>query len=199
MEDRRKEILKYLDNIKKAETEYIESDCDRSVLYGVIKFIRNEYERKLVNRSFSEAKYYKLFLLLFLEKIKQNILFENSLVDIFEREYNDFCSKLYHISSEALRLTDASMSICKSDPIESNSTESVNMTKQRSKRCNYPQKISKILKNWLKENVNHPYPSEAEKAHFCEKTGLDVAQINNWFINARRRILPYIKDKHADN
>ena len=36
----------------------------------------------------------------------------------------------------------------------------------------------------------HPYPSEEEKAMLCQQTNLTLNQINNWFTNARRRLLP---------
>lgn len=47
-----------------------------------------------------------------------------------------------------------------------------------------------LLKKWLFSNRYHPYPTEAEKESLCKKTGMCMKQLNNWFINARRRILP---------
>ncbi|KAM0676567.1 Homeobox protein tos8 [Binucleata daphniae] len=67
---------------------------------------------------------------------------------------------------------------------------------KKCKRANYPKQISKILKNWLRNNIQSPYPSEIEKAELAKLTGLDQTQINNWFINARRRILPMLKNNN---
>jgi len=36
----------------------------------------------------------------------------------------------------------------------------------------------------------HPYPTEDEKQELMRQTGLQMNQISNWFINARRRQLP---------
>lgn len=48
----------------------------------------------------------------------------------------------------------------------------------------------KKLREWLQQHTNEPYPDEDQKDTLSMETGLTVTQINNWFINARRRILP---------
>jgi len=37
--------------------------------------------------------------------------------------------------------------------------------------------------------LKHPYPTEEEKKQIALQTNLTLIQVNNWFINARRRIL----------
>lgn len=44
------------------------------------------------------------------------------------------------------------------------------------------------LKNWLFEHFTHPYPTDADKEHLAKESSLTITQVNNWFINARRRI-----------
>uniref|UniRef100_A0A1D1Z1V5 Homeobox protein knotted-1-like 1 n=1 Tax=Anthurium amnicola TaxID=1678845 RepID=A0A1D1Z1V5_9ARAE len=43
------------------------------------------------------------------------------------------------------------------------------------------------LLDWWKVHYRWPYPTEEEKAKLAEVTGLDQKQINNWFINQRKR------------
>jgi hypothetical protein len=57
-------------------------------------------------------------------------------------------------------------------------------------RSKLPSRATAILKQWLFENWYHPYPTDAQKRRLGEDTGLSVPKINNWFTNARRRILP---------
>jgi DNA-directed RNA polymerase delta subunit len=45
------------------------------------------------------------------------------------------------------------------------------------------------MKDWLYTHVDNPYPSQADKDAMVDATGLTIKQINNWFINARRRYL----------
>ncbi|KAI5633751.1 homeobox KN domain-containing protein [Phthorimaea operculella] len=42
---------------------------------------------------------------------------------------------------------------------------------------------------------HHPYPSEDQKKQLAQDTGLTILQVNNWFINARRRIVQPMIDQ----
>lgn len=43
-------------------------------------------------------------------------------------------------------------------------------------------------------SFQHPYPTEDEKRQIASQTNLTLLQVNNWFINARRRILQPMLD-----
>jgi hypothetical protein len=45
------------------------------------------------------------------------------------------------------------------------------------------------LKAWIMspEHINHPYPTEKEKAEILADTGIDLKRLNNWFVNNRIR------------
>jgi len=66
-------------------------------------------------------------------------------------------------------------------------------TRNRKRRGNLPRQVTDILRTWFHEHLDHPYPSEEEKQKFMHATGLTLAQISNWFINARRRQLPALR------
>ena len=47
-----------------------------------------------------------------------------------------------------------------------------------------------MMMDWLRGHKDNPYPNDDEKAMLIKQTGLSINQINYWFTNARRRILP---------
>ncbi|KAE8144148.1 homeobox KN domain-containing protein [Aspergillus avenaceus] len=72
------------------------------------------------------------------------------------------------------------------DPIDS---------KNKRRRGNLPKPVTDILRAWFHEHLDHPYPSEEDKQMFMTRTGLTISQISNWFINARRRQLPALRNQ----
>jgi hypothetical protein len=43
-----------------------------------------------------------------------------------------------------------------------------------------------MLRQWLQDHSDHPYPSRKEKLALVKKTRLSKKQIQNWFTNARK-------------
>ncbi|OJJ89073.1 homeobox domain-containing protein [Aspergillus glaucus CBS 516.65] len=68
-------------------------------------------------------------------------------------------------------------------------------SRNRRRRGNLPKPVTDILRAWFHEHLDHPYPSEEDKQMFMTRTGLSISQISNWFINARRRQLPALRNQ----
>eukprot|EP00055_Hartaetosiga_balthica_P003088 m.6409 g.6409 ORF g.6409 m.6409 type:complete len:388 (+) comp2591_c0_seq1:94-1257(+) len=66
---------------------------------------------------------------------------------------------------------------------------------KQKRRANLPKATTNMLKAWLFDHHLHPYPSDIEKREMADKYNLSLSQINNWFINARRRLLHPLRSK----
>jgi len=47
-----------------------------------------------------------------------------------------------------------------------------------------------LMTDWLRQHRDNPYPNDDEKEALIASTRLTMNQINYWFTNARRRLLP---------
>lgn len=68
-------------------------------------------------------------------------------------------------------------------------------SKRQKKRGIFPKVATNIMRAWLFQHLSHPYPSEEQKKQLAQDTGLTILQVNNWFINARRRIVQPMIDQ----
>ncbi|WOL05561.1 hypothetical protein Cni_G14290 [Canna indica] len=50
-----------------------------------------------------------------------------------------------------------------------------------------PGDTTSTLKAWWQSHSKWPYPTEEDKSRLVQETGLQLKQINNWFINQRKR------------
>ncbi|XP_023378946.1 homeobox protein PKNOX1 [Pteropus vampyrus] len=64
----------------------------------------------------------------------------------------------------------------------------------KNKRGVLPKHATSVMRSWLFQHIGHPYPTEDEKKQIAAQTNLTLLQVNNWFINARRRILQPMLD-----
>ncbi|WCJ20149.1 Homeobox protein knotted-1-like 1 [Euphorbia peplus] len=58
---------------------------------------------------------------------------------------------------------------------------------KKRKKGKLPKEARQQLLDWWSRHYKWPYPSESQKIALADSTGLDQKQINNWFINQRKR------------
>jgi hypothetical protein len=56
-----------------------------------------------------------------------------------------------------------------------------------------------VLRQWLWDHLDNPYPSEEDKTELSDQLGLSMTQVNNWFTNARRRNVAKMREQKAKN
>ncbi len=61
---------------------------------------------------------------------------------------------------------------------------------EKVKRIKFSSEDVQILKNWLIKNKHNPYLTNHDLQKLIKETKMTPKQINIWFTNARRRILP---------
>ncbi|XP_042573349.1 homeobox protein PKNOX1 isoform X1 [Cyprinus carpio] len=69
----------------------------------------------------------------------------------------------------------------------------------KAKRGILPKHATNVMRSWLFQHIGHPYPTEDEKKQIALQTNLTLLQVNNWFINARRRILQPMLDASSSD
>ncbi|KAF7683372.1 Homeobox protein HD-2 [Astathelohania contejeani] len=201
MEKEENSIYKILKKLAIVEVDYVSNKLNRNELANAIKTLRREYEKYHEDNS-DKKVHFQICIAILLERIKQSILLEDHICEVVDGEYESYMHYLNETiqTIKGIGPLENTLEYEKINQFNSRLDQySANNEKTKQKRSNYPKQISRILKGWLKDNINNPYPTEDEKILLCDKTGLDQTQINNWFINARRRILPSMKGNRGND
>lgn len=205
MADSRVNLAVVIEMIRGVEADYLENRKSRRDVDFLIKKVREELKDEMLNNPISIFSFEEIACVyMILERMKKMFVFENRILQIIEVETDSCLNVFSHYGMDELpfdcyenilnpyatTLTRESLSQ-ERDPMY--------LRQAKLKRSNYPKRISRILQSWLKNNLTNPYPTESEKAMLIKSTGLTATQINNWFINARRRTLPYLKGQFRKN
>merc|ERR1712080_77004 len=157
-----------------------------SMLINVMDSIRSIEQ---LNESNEEEMLIIYFLL---ERFKKTLISERECMKIMSYQQESFYDTIKSANSYFNQLKSTIIS-GNYDGVSTQPDKESNNEKPKYRRANYPKQVSLILKTWLRRNIENPYPYEKEKAMLASQTGLDHTQINNWFINARRRVLPNLR------
>ncbi|XP_076847920.1 homeobox protein Meis1a [Brachyhypopomus gauderio] len=84
---------------------------------------------------------------------------------------------------------------CAASPSTGDDDDTDKDRRSSKKRGIFPKVATNIMRAWLFQHLTHPYPSEEQKKQLAQDTGLTILQVNNWFINARRRIVQPMIDQ----
>uniref|UniRef100_A0A4W5N6S9 PBX/knotted 1 homeobox 1 n=1 Tax=Hucho hucho TaxID=62062 RepID=A0A4W5N6S9_9TELE len=102
------------------------------------------------------------------------------------------------ISPQTIRINNTQLQLQLNQDLSSFFTQEDSSSKSN-KRGVLPKSATNIMRTWLFQHIGHPYPTEDEKKQLAIQTNLTLLQVNNWFINARRRILQPMMDSSASD
>ncbi|XP_021427159.2 homeobox protein PKNOX1 isoform X2 [Oncorhynchus mykiss] len=102
------------------------------------------------------------------------------------------------ISPQTIRINNTQLQLQLNQDLSSFFTQEDSSPKSN-KRGVLPKSATNIMRTWLFQHIGHPYPTEDEKKQLAIQTNLTLLQVNNWFINARRRILQPMMDSSASD
>ena len=181
------------------------------VAYAKEKFKRETFE--ILSKYGQKLNEYPLFPLLSLSEI--NYRFER-LENIIKYNYTDVIQDIIMVSKahakkvkEKNDLKTSQKTSCKFEKVEElpkekpepiithsiNTSKKIHKMREKRKcvkaaergRKTWPANATLVLKNWLTDHFNNPYPNYEEKVKLVEETGLTINQVHNWFTNARSR------------
>ncbi|EFC36711.1 predicted protein [Naegleria gruberi] len=131
--------------------------------------------RKLMEAKFSST----------LSDIESNFnQFDNNLSSTLKMIESDFKSLFETKKRGRIISSDTSSTMCDQDDYSTASGS------KKRKRSNFSKKDKELLIEWLQNHSDYPYPSDEEKDELLERVSMTKDQLETWFVNNRKRLLP---------
>uniref|UniRef100_A0A3P9AHY6 Homeobox domain-containing protein n=1 Tax=Esox lucius TaxID=8010 RepID=A0A3P9AHY6_ESOLU len=109
-----------------------------------------------------------------------------------------YCQSVGPVTSNTVLCCNSTLQVQLNQDLSNFFTQEDSSSKSN-KRGVLPKSATNIMRTWLFQHIGHPYPTEDEKKQLAIQTNLTLLQVNNWFINARRRILQPMMDSSASD
>jgi len=152
------------EEVQSTKTELKAKKYFRTYAYTIIADIRTKLEKNQLYHILPS-----LYIKQFVENVKGNLT----------QSYRELMVKLSQTNSEKSNETNESSG-------DQATTQEIKKSKRRGK-SKIPKKAITVLKNWLTEHFNDPYPSHSEKMNLATEAGITSKQVQNWFTNVRGR------------
>jgi len=160
---------RFADESEEAQTTKTELKAKKyfkTYAYTIIADIRTKLEKNQLYHILPS-----LYIKQFVENVKGNLT----------QSYRELLVKLSQSNSEKSNESNES-----SGSGDQATTQEIKKSKRRGK-SKIPKKAITVLKNWLTEHFNDPYPSHSEKLNLANEAGITPKQVQNWFTNVRGR------------
>jgi hypothetical protein len=171
-----KELEDYLNQILEQQNYNFSSGTDNEEKISMAKAKAKEYFKNLAFETFRHLKK------AFGDQQLHYILPQTYMSQVIENVKQELDYSLHHLTDQILE----SISTDQDPSLNSNSYKI--QKKPKKGKTKIPKKALTILKNWLTEHFQDPYPSHEEKLRLAEEAGVTFKQVQNWFTNARGRI-----------
>ncbi|EPR79977.1 Homeobox protein [Spraguea lophii 42_110] len=174
------------------EKSFLENYISNETLEKYLKHIRNNIlEHKINIKKVESVMNDYLASMIIIERLEATIATNIKIEEQVQSLVAKFISFSEKASFEVINYIDETALASKNDSIKTTLkvTQAHDSYILFKKRKNFSSQAVNKLKKWIIQNKKNPYPTNEKKLQLCLETGLEPKQINNWFINARRRLL----------
>jgi len=171
-----KELENYLNQLLDQQNYNFSSGTDNEEKISMAKAKAKEYFKNMAGETFRHLRK------TFGDQQLHFILPQTYINQVIENIKQELDYSLHHLTDQILEGISTDQ-----DPTLNPNSYKI-QKKAKKGKTKIPKKALTVLKNWLTDHFQDPYPSHEEKIRLADEAGITFKQVQNWFTNARGRI-----------